>query len=74
MAQYGGKRIAGGTKIEVADGTWCPARMVVLEFESLAKAKAWYNSPEYQAARAFRLGGAGENELVIVDGADAPPK
>jgi uncharacterized protein (DUF1330 family) len=29
---------------------------------------ACYNSKEYQAARHFRLGGVGENELVIVEG------
>jgi uncharacterized protein (DUF1330 family) len=34
---------------------------------------ACYNSPEYQAAAAFRKQGAGEVELVIVEGGDATP-
>ena len=38
-AKYGGKRLASGTKIEIADGTWSPVRVVVLEFEDLEKAK-----------------------------------
>ena len=33
--QYGGKFVAGGTKIEVADGNWSPIGLVVIEFESL---------------------------------------
>ena len=68
VAHYGGKRVAGGTKIEVADGTWSPSGMVVLEFESLEKAKAWYNSPEYQAVVGQRFSTSDSN-LIFVDGA-----
>ncbi len=68
VAQYGGKRVAGGTKIEIADGTWSPAGMVVLEFESLAKAKEWYNSPEYQAVVGQRLS-TSDSGIIFVDGA-----
>ena len=68
VAQYGGKRIASGSKIEVADGTWSPARIVVLEFESLAKAKEWYNSPEYQAAMEKRISSS-DSGFIFVDGA-----
>jgi uncharacterized protein (DUF1330 family) len=67
VGKYGGKRVAGGTKIEVADGTWVPSGMVVLEFESLAKAKEWYNSPEYQAVVGERLK-ASDGGLIFVDG------
>ncbi len=68
MAKYGGSRVAGGTKIEVADGSWSPAGVVVFEFESLAKAKEWYNSPEYQAVVGQRLETA-DSGLIFVDGA-----
>ncbi len=68
VAKYGGKRVASGTKIEVADGSWCPARMVVLEFESLAKAKEWYYSPEYQAVVGQRLK-TSNGAMIFVDGA-----
>ena len=68
VAQYGGKRVAGGTKIETADGTWSPVSMIVLEFESLAKAKEWYNSPEYQAIVAGRINNA-DSSVIFVDGA-----
>ncbi len=55
VVQYGGKFLGGGTKIEIADGDWSPVRVMAAEFESLAKAQEWYNSPEYQAVVARRL-------------------
>lgn len=55
VLQYGGKFLAGGTKIEIADGDWSPLGVMVGEFESLAKAKEWYNSLEYQAVVDWRL-------------------
>ena len=68
VAQYGGKRVAGGNNIETADGTWSPGGIVVIEFESLAKAKEWYNSPEYQAVVGQRLS-TSDSSLIFVDGA-----
>ena len=68
VAKYGGKRVAAGTKIEVADGTWSPVRMVVIEFENLAKAKTWHNSPEYQAAMEKRISSS-DGGFIFLDGA-----
>ncbi len=67
-AKYGGKRLASGTKIEIADGTWSPSRVVVLEFEDLEKAKTWYNSPEYQAAMKKRISSS-DGGFIFMDGA-----
>ena len=55
VTKYGGKFLAGGTKIETADGDWKPIGVMCAEFENLAKAKEWYNSAEYQAAIGGRL-------------------
>ena len=63
---YGGKILGGGTNIEVADGTWSPIGMVVIEFESKAKAKEWYNSPEYSAVKSGRLDNT-DGGLVFLD-------
>jgi len=41
--------------------------MVVIEFESLQKAKEWYNSPEYQAVISKRLNST-QGSVVFVDG------
>jgi uncharacterized protein (DUF1330 family) len=47
---------------------------VVIEFPSLEQALACHESAEYREASAFRKGGAGEVELVIVEGGDATPR
>ena len=66
VALYGGKILGGGTNIEVADGTWLPIGMVVIEFESMAKAKEWYTSPEYTAVKSGRLDST-DGGLVFLD-------
>ena len=43
LEKYGGKFVAGGTNVEVADGDWSPMGVVVIEFESMARLKEWYN-------------------------------
>ena len=65
---HGGKYLARGGPFEVLEGSFPGKRFVVLEFETMDKAKAFYNSPEYQAARKHRLGGATFN-MVVVEGA-----
>ena len=66
LGLYGGKILGGGTNIEVADGTWSPVGMIVIEFESMARAKEWYNSPEYSAVKSGRLDNT-ESGLVFLD-------
>jgi uncharacterized protein (DUF1330 family) len=45
----------------------------MLSFPSMEEARAWYESPQYQAALPHRLRGA-RSRLVIVEGCDAPQK
>jgi uncharacterized protein (DUF1330 family) len=45
-----------------------PEGVVMLEFENADLARAWYNSPEYQAALPYRLK-CGDWSAFIVDGA-----
>ena len=40
---------------------------IVLEFESAARARQWYDSEEYRAPRALRMK-AGRTDMVMVDG------
>jgi uncharacterized protein (DUF1330 family) len=54
VALYGGKYIARGGGTEVLEGDWEPGRIVVLQFESVERAKAWLNSPEYSGPKAMR--------------------
>jgi uncharacterized protein (DUF1330 family) len=47
VSAMGGKYVARGGKTEVLEGTWKPNRLVILQFDSIEKAKAWLNSEEY---------------------------
>jgi uncharacterized protein (DUF1330 family) len=74
IAQFGGKVLARGGKYRILEGPEKFERFVVIEFPSMDQAIACHDSPEYQAAAAFRRGGAGEVELVIVEAGDATPR
>ena len=67
IAAYGGKYLVRGGVADVVEGDWTPNRLVVLEFESVERAKEWYNSPEYTPAKAIRLK-ATTGDLVFVEG------
>lgn len=69
LARFEGKVLARGGAFEILEGPEKFERHVVIEFPSMAQALACHRSPEYQAARKYRLNGVGENELVIVEGA-----
>jgi uncharacterized protein (DUF1330 family) len=64
--KYGATILARGGTHQQMEGGGRP-RNVVIEFPSLQSALDCYNSAEYQAARAKRVG-AGEADIVIVEG------
>jgi uncharacterized protein (DUF1330 family) len=68
VAAFGGKYLARGGKTETLEGNWVAKRLVILEFESAARAKEWLNSKEYSAARALRHKTA-ESNMIVVEGA-----
>ncbi|NPV84983.1 MAG: DUF1330 domain-containing protein [Anaerolineae bacterium] len=63
----GGKYLARGGRVEVLEGEWLPKRLVILEFETMQKAKDWLNSAEYAPAKALRHKYAATN-MVVVEG------
>ena len=67
IAAYGGKYLVRGGVADVVEGDWNPNRLVVLEFESVERAREWYNSPEYTPAKAVRLK-ASTGDLLFVEG------
>ena len=60
-----GLSLAGG-RHEALEGE-ARGRNVIIEFETFEQAKAYFNSPEYQAARQHR-NGAAMGEFVVVEG------
>jgi len=74
IAKWGGKVLARGGRFQILEGPEKFQRFVVIEFPTLEKAVACHDSPEYREAAAFRKQGAGEVELVIVEGGEATPR
>ena len=68
FARFGARVLARGGRVDALEGGARP-RNVVIEFPDMATARACYDSPEYQAARAHRLG-AGEAQIMLLEGAD----
>jgi uncharacterized protein (DUF1330 family) len=71
IAKFGGKVLARGGPYRILEGPERFERFVVIEFPSMDRAIACHASNEYQEAAAHRRDGAGEVELVIVEGGDA---
>ena len=66
IEQYGGKYLVRAGEIRGAEGDWNPT-LVVIEFESTARALEWYESEEYRPLLELRLRSA-ETQAVIVEG------
>ena len=64
----GGRFVVRGGAIEVLEGGWDPLRVVVMEFDDMDAARAWYESDAYQAAKPLRVG-ASTTAIVLVEGA-----
>ena len=67
IAAYGGRFIARGGRTEVLEGEWRPNRVVIIEFESVERAKEWWASEEYRAARDLRQR-TSTGSLIVVEG------
>lgn len=67
IAAYGGKYLVRGGAVQTKEGGWAPKRVVILEFASMAQARKWYDSPEYEPLLALRLKAA-NSKLIMVEG------
>ncbi|MFE0020743.1 DUF1330 domain-containing protein [Amycolatopsis sp. NPDC059021] len=58
IRRYGGVYRLRGAVPEAVEGTWpSPSRVTtVVEFPDMARLREWYDSPEYQRAKALREG------------------
>jgi uncharacterized protein (DUF1330 family) len=64
---YGGRYLARGGLTEALEGAWKPTRLVILEFPSVERARAWWSSPEYAPAKAMRQASA-DTDMVLLEG------
>ena len=67
LVPFEGKFVVRGGKTETLEGDWRPERIVVLEFPSVEKAKAWWNSALYAPAKALRQATA-STQMILVEG------
>lgn len=71
LAASGAKILAVDDGPQQLEGDWHGDRTVVLEFESVEAARAWYESAGYEAAKPLRHAAADSN-MVIVAGFEPP--
>ena len=67
IAKHGGRFVVRGGEVTTLEGTPEHHRVVVIEFPSLDRAKAFWSSPEYAEAKAKRAGAA-TGQFILIDG------
>jgi uncharacterized protein (DUF1330 family) len=67
IEKFGGHFVARGGRTETLEGTPSKGRIVVVEFPSFERAREFYNSAEYEAARKVRAGAA-TAQFILVEG------
>ena len=67
IAHFGGRYLVRGGEVETLEGDWRVPRLVVIAFDSMAQAKRFYDSPDYQEILPLRLAAA-EGDVVLVEG------
>lgn len=67
MASHGGHYVVRGGKVETLEGEPPKGSVVVIGFDSLEKAREWYDSPDYKAIRGLRQR-ATHSRLLLVEG------
>ena len=71
LLPYEGRFIVRGGATETLEGDWRPGRIIVIEFPTAERAKAWWRSTEYQDAKAMRQRAA-STRMILVEGPNNP--
>ena len=65
---FGGRFVVRGGDVSVLEGAWTPGRFVMLEFESVERAKEWWSSEMYREPKKLRQSASTAN-MIVVQGA-----
>ena len=68
IQKYGGRVIARSDAATALEGL-APQHFVVIQFDSMAAAKRFYDSEDYRELRERRLGGIASGRVFLVEGA-----
>jgi uncharacterized protein (DUF1330 family) len=67
LLEHGTRVLVADENVEVLEGEWHGNRTVVVEYESVEKAREWYESASYRGALPIRQA-AGDCNVVIASG------
>jgi len=67
LQAFSGTYLTRGGTVTVLEGSWHPERIVVVRFESAARAMQRWASDEYREARGLRQA-ATETNMIVVEG------
>ena len=67
LARFNHHYVVRSNKIQALEGEPPKGGVVVIAFDSAEKARAWYDSPAYEAIRPIRQGAA-KSRIFIVEG------
>ena len=66
VAAYDGRFVVRGGSTRALEGSWQPRRVVVIEFPSMARLLAFYDSAEYAALKSLRMH-ASDSRIIAVE-------
>jgi uncharacterized protein (DUF1330 family) len=66
LAPFGGRFIVHGGDVEVLEGSW-PGALIVIEFPDGGQARAWYDSEAYRAIVALRTDNS-QSDVIVAEG------
>jgi uncharacterized protein (DUF1330 family) len=64
LIEFRGRVLIVDEAVEVLEGTWHGTRTVVVEYDSVEQARAWYDSASYRDARPIRQAAADCNVVI----------
>jgi len=62
---FGGRFLVRGGPVKALEGDAVKGRIVVIAFDSMSKAQAWYDSPAYRAIRPIRQRSAATRAYIV---------
>lgn len=73
LKPFGGKMLIADNAPARLEGEWPEGRTVVIEFDSVEQAQAWYDSDAYQTISEIRRANS-ESTMVILRGFEMPKR
>ena len=67
LVPFQGQFLVRGGDTHTLEGEWTPERIVILEFPSVERARAWWNSDEYAPAKRIRQR-ASYTKMLLTEG------